>query len=244
MRALFLALIIITSVAAGVEAVVVQRDTILIERDDGLVLTGTMFRTSSRGPGILLLHQCNRDRLSYDKLAQYLAYQGFHVLTFDFRGFGDSQNDHNRDFHSQQDTLWPKFAGDVDAACAYLQAQGGVKSDRIGVLGASCGGTQALLLAERNDAVKAMAFLSSSLPWLKNDERVQFAKESGLPLLCIASEEDKSTAERTEMVFDNSPNGGSRLILYKGELHGTPLFEFDEGLYSTISTWFRKQLVE
>ena len=45
------------------------------------------------GPAMLLLHQCNMDRHAWDGLAKDLADAGVHVLTLDFRGFGESGGD-------------------------------------------------------------------------------------------------------------------------------------------------------
>src|SRR5262245_47640318 len=60
---------------------------------DGLMLKATFFSAPSRGPGVLLLHQCDRQRAIWDGLAQRLAAAGIHVLTMDLRGFGDSAGD-------------------------------------------------------------------------------------------------------------------------------------------------------
>ncbi len=55
---------------------------------DGTTLKATFFPASKPGPGLLLLHQCNRQRKVWDDLAQKLASAGINVLTFDFRGLG------------------------------------------------------------------------------------------------------------------------------------------------------------
>jgi predicted alpha/beta hydrolase len=57
---------------------------------DGVTLKATYFAAGKPGPAILLLHQCNRQRKVWDDLAGRLAASGFNVLTFDFRGFGES----------------------------------------------------------------------------------------------------------------------------------------------------------
>ena len=55
---------------------------------DGFALRGTFHPAPKGGPGVLLLHQCNADRRSYDQLAVMLNNAGYNVLSFDFRGFG------------------------------------------------------------------------------------------------------------------------------------------------------------
>src|SRR5438445_10737734 len=57
---------------------------------DGITLKATFFSAAKPGPGVLLLHQCNRQRKVWDGLAAQLSASGVNVLTLDYRGFGES----------------------------------------------------------------------------------------------------------------------------------------------------------
>src|SRR5690242_10452158 len=57
---------------------------------DGTPLKATYFAAAKPGPGVLLLHQSNRDRKSWDPVAAQLATAGINTLTLDMRGFGES----------------------------------------------------------------------------------------------------------------------------------------------------------
>src|SRR5713226_9954062 len=57
---------------------------------DGVKLKVTYYSARKPGPGVLLLHQCNRERKTWDPLATQLAQEGIHVLTLDYRGYGES----------------------------------------------------------------------------------------------------------------------------------------------------------
>jgi predicted alpha/beta hydrolase len=57
---------------------------------DGTLLKTTYFAASKPGPGMLLLHQSNRDRKSWAGIAAQLASAGINTLTFDMRGMGES----------------------------------------------------------------------------------------------------------------------------------------------------------
>src|ERR1700675_3760246 len=57
---------------------------------DGVKLKVTYFSAGKAGPGVLLLHQCNEDRKSWDGLAMELAQAGINVVTMDYRGYGES----------------------------------------------------------------------------------------------------------------------------------------------------------
>src|SRR6202030_1168012 len=60
---------------------------------DGTKLKASYFAAAKPGPGVLLLHQCNRQRKIWDGLGQQLAAVGINVLTLDYRGFGESGGD-------------------------------------------------------------------------------------------------------------------------------------------------------
>src|SRR5262245_14847176 len=123
-----------------------QKQDVSIKASDGVSLKATYFSPGRPGPGMLLLHQCNMDRHAWDGLAKDLADGGFHVVTLDFRGFGESGGDR------AQREKWP---GDVDAAFAYLVAQKAVDTARLAAGGASCGVTQSSDLAARHHEIKA-----------------------------------------------------------------------------------------
>jgi len=205
---------------------------------DGLILKGTYYEALHPGPAVLLLHQCNRDRHSWYAAAHVLVDAGFHVLTMDFRGFGGSVGRNVTGWEQQKLDLWPMFDVDVDRALEFLTTLPGVDGERIGVMGASCGGSQALLLASRSPSVRALVFLSSSLPWISEEDITLFEKNRNIPVLGIAAEGDQSSAAAAQRLFKSSRNENSRLLLYKGSDHGVPLFERDSALVQEIAGFF------
>src|SRR5213082_3592648 len=61
-----------------------------LKASDGTILKASYFAAAKPGPGVLLLHQSNRPRQSWDKVARQLAAAGINTLTLDMRGFGES----------------------------------------------------------------------------------------------------------------------------------------------------------
>src|SRR5882672_10054829 len=96
---------------------------------DGTKLKATYFSTDKLGPGVLLLHQCNRQRKVWDGLAQQLAAAGINVLTLDYRGFGESGGDRFDKLPQDAVTkiIAEKWPGDIDEAFRYLTSEPGVK---------------------------------------------------------------------------------------------------------------------
>ena len=57
---------------------------------DGILLKGTYFAAGRPGPGVILYHQSNRTRTSWDDVAGQLAAVGINTLAVDTRGYGQS----------------------------------------------------------------------------------------------------------------------------------------------------------
>src|SRR6202041_3839399 len=156
---------------------------------DGTKLKASYF-AAKPGPGVLLLHQCNRQRKIWDGLAQQLAAAGINVLTLDYRGFGESDGDRFDKLPPQQaaQTQAEKWPGDIDTAFQYLLSQPGVTRDVIGVGGASCGVNNSIQTARRHTEVKSLVLLSGNTD-LKGR---QFLRESTkLPVFFAVADDDE-----------------------------------------------------
>ena len=199
-----------------------------IKAQDGITLKGSYYSPGKPGPAMLLLHQCNMDRHAWDGLAQDLANAGFHVLTIDFRGFGESGKGPREQ--------WP---ADVDAAYAYLTSQPGVEKNRVAAGGASCGVTQASNLAERHHEIKALVLLSGSA---SDAAKTYIAATPGLGVFGAASEGDTNAAKGIREAEQGSKNPHSTLKIYAGTEHGVPMFAKNAELEPMIVQWLKTQL--
>ena len=210
-----------------------------LSASDGTHLKATYFSAGKPGPGVLLLHQCNRQRKVWDDLAQHLAASGLNVLTFDFRGFGESAGT-PLDKLSQQEiaqVFEEKFPSDVDSAFQFLVSQPGVTRGAIGAGGASCGVNQAVQLARRHPEVKALVLLSEGT----NPTGRQFLRESPkLPLFMAVADDDPDpgVVEIMQWLFSLSPNPANKFERYSTGGHGVEMFEAHRELPGEIVDWF------
>lgn len=214
-----------------------------ITASDGTNLKATYFSAGKPGPGVLLLHQCNRQRKVWDDLAQRLAASGLNVLTFDFRGFGESGGKPVDKLSTQEyfSLLKDKFPGDVDAAFQYLVSQPGVTRGMIGAGGASCGVNQAVQLARRHAEVKALALLSEGTDRAGR----QFLRASpNLPLFMAVADDDPDpgVVEIMQWHFSLSPNPANQFQHYPTGGHGVEMFEAHKELPGKIVDWFGASL--
>ena len=220
--------------------------TVQISSSDGFLLSGEYYAPPQPGPGILLLHQCNRrgPRTGLEGLAVALGDAGLHVLMLDSRGFGESRNDRYRNYRDQMSSIEPRMDDDAEAAYRFLEAQPGVTAGDMGVLGASCGTRLAIRLGKTHEALRTFVFLSGAYDTME-ELRDDYRPVTDRPALVIYSEDDGyGTPESMRAVFAQAEHPASRLYVYKGDAHGADLFDQDATLVSSIVQWFRTRLAQ
>ena len=212
---------------------------VTLKAPDGVSLKATYFSPGRPGPGIMLLHQCNRDRTSWTALATEAAARGFHVLTLDYRGFGESGGEQFGSYQEQQPVVAGKWPGDIDAAFTWLIQQEGVDRNRIGAAGASCGVNQSLLLARRHPEVKTVVLLSGGAT---PEAREHLRQSPGMPVLAAASLDDGSIVSGMRWILGWSRNDRTTFLEFQAAGHGTDMFEVEPELKHKILGWFDANL--
>jgi len=241
--------------ARGQQPQPVAPHTVDLKSTDGTLLKATFFPTAKPGPGVLLFHQSNRTRTSWDDVPRQLAAAGVNTLTIDERGYGESggKKEARERYHD----------GDLDAAFEYLVSQLGVQRDVIGAGGAGwLGVDDSVETARRHSAeVKSLVLMSGEtlLPQLRFLRRA-----SQLPGLFVVSDDDEypPTVEAMEWLYDCSASPQKQFIHYTGPKapwlwyetsdvskvpstgsHGTDLFKRHPELPATIVDWFVTTLI-
>jgi dienelactone hydrolase len=211
-----------------------------IAAPDGTKLAVTYYAGDVPGPGILLLHQCNRDRSSWKALAESLARNGFHVLTLDYRGYGESGGKRYLQLPADEQAKLPRevWPGDVDAAFAYLRAQPGVE-EVYGAGGASCGVNQSVQLSRRHPEVKSLVLLSGGTD---RAGREHLAGKSSPPLMIAAADDDGQIVEVMAWIDATSSNSSNRFVEYKTGGHGVEMFQPHPELQAEIVAWYEATL--
>jgi dienelactone hydrolase len=155
----------------------VQRESITIW-SQGIRLAGDIYKpgnlkASGKLPGILMVPGWGGNKKNLEKnYARHFARQGFVVLAFDFKSWGESDGPlvtleplpateeaaevtltatHIREFVNPI-----SMTEDVRAALNYLGSEPGVMPGSLGIWGTSLGGGLALVMAASDDRVKAL----------------------------------------------------------------------------------------
>jgi pimeloyl-ACP methyl ester carboxylesterase len=179
------------------------------DEKDPIVLDARVFGS---GPtGVILAHMRPADQSSWYPFATELAESGeFTVLTFDFRGYGDSTGEKQFD----------RIDTDLEAAYEYMRDDLGV--DRIYLVGASMGGTASLVVAARV-AVEGIVSISSPGEFLPLDAR-QTVDDIRARKLFITAEDDVP-AFRSQQEFWDAAREPKVQHIYDGDEHGTALLD-------------------
>jgi dienelactone hydrolase len=122
-------------------------ENVTLQTDDGIALAGWYIPSNNRA-AVVLLHGAGSTRSDVLAHAVVLADAGFGVLMVDARGHGDSGG-RAMDFGWHGDN-------DIVAATAYLATRPDVDAARIGAVGMSMGGEEALGASATNDALRAV----------------------------------------------------------------------------------------
>lgn len=227
--------------APAVSAQSAKRDVDLTAAD-GVNLKASYYSAGKAGPAVLLLHQCNRERSTWDILARRLSERGIHVLTMDYRGYGESGGPRINTLSPQErqrwvNEVWPE---DIDVAFDFLLQQTEVDRENVGAAGASCGVNQSIQLARRHSNVKTLALLSGNT----NEQGRDYLQYAGwMPVLVAASADDGGALPQMRWLLGFSGNARNKMLEYKAAGHGTDMFAVESGLEPALVEWFTQHLV-
>jgi pimeloyl-ACP methyl ester carboxylesterase len=237
-----------------------------LRASDGTLLKASYFAAAKPGPGVLLFHQSNRTRTSWDGLALELAAAGINTLAVDGRGHGESGGTPSTKLtDAERARVRAMRSGDVDTAFQYLVSQPGVQREVIGLAGAgSYGVINALETARLQPAgIKSLVMLSGdSFP-----PGIEFLHEAAqLPELFVIADTDEypPTFETVLWLYARASSPMRKLIHYPAAQeapwlwyetsdpskvpdtgsHGTDLFKTHPDLPGIIVQWFVTTLIK
>ena len=256
---LFSALLILTMTGLDAPAKSIVAQNVDLKTSDGTQLKASYFAAAKPGPGVLLLHQANRDRKSWDSVASQLASAGINTLTLDMRGHGESGG-----------KAGDKMTDDIDKAFQYLVSQPGVNRDVIGAGGAGWLGVgYSVEFARQHSAqVKSLVLLSGeTLGGTLARVGYEFLHQAWqLPELFVFSDDDEypPTQDAMKLLYVTAGSPSKKLVHYsaaedapwlwyetsdaskvpaKGG-HGTDMFKVHPELPDIIVHWFVTTLIK
>ena len=174
---------------------------------EGVKLAGDLFlppdlKPGERRAGIVLCHGYTGVRALYlPDNARVLNEAGYVVLSFDYKGWGDSEGPKNR--------LAPySRVADVQAAMTFLAAQPMVDADRLGLYGTSYGGATVVWVAAvdpRAKCVVSVVGVGNGQRWMRSvrrpDEYFDLLDRSAADRLRRATTGQSEFVERADILL-------------------------------------------
>lgn len=174
---------------------------------EGVRLAGTLFipgdlRSGERRAGIVLCHGYTGVRDLYlPDIAKALCQAGFVVLTFDYKGWGDSEG--------QKSRLAPySRVIDSQSALTWLGAQEFVDPERLGIYGTSYGGATVVWVAAVDPRVKCVVSVvgvGNGQRWMRSvrrpDEYHDLLQRSSEDRVRRVMEGQSALVERTDILL-------------------------------------------
>ena len=203
----------------------------------GVELEGRVFEAEGASAGVVLAHMQPADQSSWFEYAETLADEGYRTLTFNFRGYCPGGDAGCSGGETDLAVLWR----DVQAAVRYLRSTG---IPRVAVIGASMGGTAALVAAAQPTArIGAVATLSApiAIGGLAVTPETLVAASSAK--LFIAGNGDAAVANDAQRMYDLSVPP-KRVEIVPSDDHGTELLEGNQGpnVRRLLSVWLAQFL--
>jgi dipeptidyl aminopeptidase/acylaminoacyl peptidase len=209
--------------------------------------------TSGPGPAILHCHGNAGTLANHRSFSEFLTREGFHVLIFDYRGYGRSDDDGplRRD----------KLLLDTQAAFEALLARPEVDPARVGAMGVSLGGAFASTLTAQDERVRALTLVSAFSSWkgvakdwmpilgpilFKRglDPEKQVAGLESRPLLIVQGDADEVINVRhADRLLSAATDAGVpvEIRVVPGGDHNT-LIQSDPDTQAAIAEFFRRKL--
>jgi pimeloyl-ACP methyl ester carboxylesterase len=191
------------------------QDHVSFPTQDGGLIFADVYGAGDRG--VVLAHGGQFNKESWEKQARILAANGFRVLAFDFRGFGQSRGP------GQADLFTAPVQLDVLAAVRYLRKSG---AKTVSVVGGSFGGS-----AAADAAIQADPGEIDRVVLLAAGPGSQPEKFCVPKLLIIARDDANDDGPRLPKIraeWQKVPEP-KELIILDGSAHAQFLFETDQG---------------
>jgi dienelactone hydrolase len=212
-------------------------EEITFSASDGVTLSGRLFGPGEGSAGVVLAHMFPSDQSAWFAFAERLGQQGYRVLTFNFRGYcpggaaGCSQGE------KTISAIWQ----DVEGAIAALREEG---VSRIGLVGASMGGTASLVAASKEgQEIDALVTLSAPIGFEGLEASREVLAQVTAAKLFLAGHEDTTATEAVDTLYAETLQPKRPMILTTGD-HGTDILTGNQaGIASTeIIKWLERYL--
>ena len=202
---------------------------------DNIKITANYWPATSK-KAVILIHQFNNSKESYNSLAELLNENNYAVLAIDLRGHGESKAQGTL---ASPVYLQPKDFTDMNldlkAAKEFLQEKG---FNEFYLVGASIGANLAIIYPTQNTGFKAAIALSPGEDY-KSLTPLPYAKKVSVSTMIVASTDDKYSFDSAKKIH-SLMKCKKKLVELKNAGHGTFMLENESNLSKQILEWLNQ----
>jgi uncharacterized protein len=212
-------------------------EAVRFESADGIELEGRLFEAEGATAGVVLAHMRPADQRSWFGFADTLADEGYRALTFNFRGYCPGGDAGCSEGEKDIAAIWQ----DVEGAIQALRNEG---ATRVGLVGASIGGTASLVVASKQGSdVDAVITLSAPTGFEGLEAGADVLAQVSAAKLFIAGHEDAEAVAAVDTFYAQTLQPKRPVILTPGD-HGTDILTGNQaGIASTeMIRWLERYL--
>jgi len=227
-----------------------------LQTPDDVGLAAAYYPASSTNavlPAAVLLHSFGSNRDEWGSFPLLLQHNGIAVLSFDFRGHGESTRRITSagpqlvDYQSFTQRDFQNLLLDINSAVDWLEEQPAIDKQRIVLIGSSLGANLAVRYAKEHEGLAGLILFSPGLAY--KDIRIDdvFPELRRLPLRIIVSVRDTFAYESSRRLLDARRQSGrardfKEMIACSGEQHGTEQLRAVKELPGVLIHWLRQAL--
>jgi pimeloyl-ACP methyl ester carboxylesterase len=212
---------------------------------DGVVISGLYSPPSSLNvKTFILLHGLGSNQDEWQGFAGELIAQGYGFLSYDARGHGKSTVMADGKAISFEtfgpgapNSQWSRMVTDLSSAVLYLVNEKKLRTNKIGLIGASLGANVALVYASSNEQIPVVVLLSPGLNYAGVGTLDAIQAFHKRPIALAASPGDTYAYQSTQLLSQQLADNKRAVFIEGAKGHGVNMFDnkFDKVLLRWIA---------
>ncbi len=216
---------------------------------DKFKLNGHYYLGEQHSGGVLLLHGCNANQQAYQPLIRLLKKTNLHILSYDFRGYGESQSkrfsqaqlrksaDNMLAYQTAMTTLTAYWQSDALTAFEWLRKKV-AKNKQIAIVSVGCASKYAVGIAE-NMHVDSLIIVT---PEMDHNDKEHYKNLADKPTYFISTMHQLASYKTAKELFEWNGSLRSKMQLFKGSYIDHNLIKKQKGLIYDMTRWLKNNL--
>jgi len=216
---------------------------------DKFDLKGHYYIGEKHSGGVLLLHGCHSSQQAYRPLINLLKQDNLHILSYDFRGYGDSQSERFSQkklrksaenilaYQTAMASLRAYWQSDALSAFEWLRSKV-AKNKQIAIVSVGCSTRYAIGIAEAMH-VDSLIIVT---PEMDHYDKEHYKNLADKPTYFITTMHQLESYKTAKELFEWNGSLHSKMQIFKGSYIDHILIKKQKGLINDMAFWLSNNL--